>query len=193
LGWIHAVERTSGDELWRMPVGDHENDELTELPPDEEVFVLPGVWGGVESPLAFADGVVYAQVINLGTPWTATGYDAADDAPGQAVAAAEGRTRIETADSLMVALDVATGEVLWETPWDNASFGGATVVNDLVITADLDGTVRAFDRDDGSEVWTTSLDGGVNAWPAIAGDTVVWPVGTGPEPRLVALRLAGGG
>lgn len=192
LGWVHAVDRRTGEEVWRLAVGDHQNDELTELPPGEEVLVLPGVWGGVESPLAYADGVVYAQVINLATPWTATGYEAPDDEPGQAVAAAEGRTDLSTADSLVVAIDAATGEAMWETAWDEPSFGGATVVNDLVLTADLDGTVRALARADGAEVWTMELGGGVNAWPAVAGDVVVWPVGSGPDPRLVALRLGDG-
>jgi outer membrane protein assembly factor BamB len=50
------------------------------------------------------------------------------------------------------------------------AFGGVTVVNDLLFTATLDGTVYALSRDDGSVVWQWQAPGGTNAWPAVVGD-----------------------
>jgi len=38
-------------------------------------------------------------------------------------------------------------------------------------------------------VWSFQAPGGINAWPAVAGDTIVWPVGLGRRPVLLALRL----
>ena len=36
--------------------------------------------------------------------------------------------------------------------------------------------------------------GGINGWPAVVGDTVLWPVGMAdPEPALVAYRLPDAG
>ena len=42
----------------------------------------------------------------------------------------------------------------------------------------------------GAEVWRHTAPGGINGWPAVAGDLIVWPVGTANPPRLLALRLA---
>jgi outer membrane protein assembly factor BamB len=88
-----------------------------------------------------------------------------------------------------VALDVTTGRVKWSHPLPMISFAGATVVNDLVFVATYDGTARALRRSDGSEVWSTQGPAGIVAWPAVAGDTIVWPAGLGREPAVFALRL----
>jgi len=67
------------------------------------------------------------------------------------------------------------------------SLGAATVVNDLVLVSTFSGTLLAYDREDGEEVWRREAGGTVNGWPAVVGDTIVWPVsGTS---QLLALRL----
>ena len=71
LGRVIAFDRRNGDILWDTPVGDHQNDELQEIPLGETVEVLPGFLGGVETPMAFADGVVYVPAIELAShPFT---------------------------------------------------------------------------------------------------------------------------
>ena len=70
-------------------------------------------------------------------------------------------------------------------PW----LGGATVVNDLVLTALLDGTIVALDRHTGEIVWKHAAGDGINGWMAAAGDTLYVPVGNVTPPRLLALRL----
>ena len=67
--------------------------------------------------------------------------------------------------------------------------GGATVVNDLVLTATLQGKVLALDRATGATVWTWDAPGGINGWPAVAGDLMLVPVGMADTPRLLALRV----
>ena len=61
-GVLVGLDRTTGDELWRTPVGHHENDELTEL--SGPTLVAPGTFGGVITPPATADGVVYVAAID---------------------------------------------------------------------------------------------------------------------------------
>ncbi|MBM4269133.1 MAG: hypothetical protein FJ144_21420 [Deltaproteobacteria bacterium] len=63
------------------------------------------------------------------------------------------------------------------------------VVNDLVFTANFVGRIFALDRATGATAWTWDAPGGIHAWPAVAGDTIVWPIGLAEPPRLVALRL----
>ena len=69
----------------------------------------------------------------------------------------------------------------------------ATVVNDLVFTALLDGQIVALDRATGTHrVAHRRAPGGINGWMAVAGDLLVVPVGNADPPRLVAYRLPGG-
>ncbi len=191
LGKIYAFDRESGEILWETSVGIHQNDELEEVPEGEEILVLPGVWGGVETPMALADGVLYALVLNLGTPYTADGFEAADGT--EAVSNASGRTQLNTSTSELAAIDIDSGEILWTFDYDFGAFGGATVVNDLVFTATFDGVIRAHAREDGREVWTYQAPGGIIAWPAVYDDTIIYPVGIGDVPVLLALRLGAAG
>jgi hypothetical protein len=56
-----------------------------------------------------------------------------------------------------------------------------------------DGMIYALSVQDGSVVWQWQAPGGTNAWPAVAGDTIVWPFGLGDSPSLIALSLGGSG
>jgi outer membrane protein assembly factor BamB len=78
---------------------------------------------------------------------------------------------------------------LWQHPFDRVVFGGVTVVNDLLFTATLDGMIYALSRADGSVVWQWQAPGGTNAWPAVVGDTIIWPFGLGDSPAVIALSL----
>src|SRR5215207_6783716 len=49
--------------------------------------------------------------------------------------------------------------------------------------------LEALARKDGSVVWQWQAPGGTNAWPAVVGDTIIWPIGLGDSPQVVALRL----
>ena len=72
-------------------------------------------------------------------------------------------------------------------------FGAATVVNDLVFTSTFDGMIYAFNKYTGSLVWDYQSPAGINAWPAVSGDTIVFPAGVPTEtqePILMAFRLA---
>jgi outer membrane protein assembly factor BamB len=96
-----------------------------------------------------------------------------------------------TAD--VIALDASTGEIVWETPLHTISYAGTTVVNDLVFVATLDGIIYALSREDGEIVWEYAAPAGTNALPAVTRDTVVFPLGLGSNPVLLALRLQGEG
>lgn len=191
LGIVYAFDQDTGKTVWSTPVGLHQNDQLTELPVDgSTTWVAPGAWGGVEAPMAFADGVIYALTANLPSPYNATAYDA--ETPEQALNRSEGGTLLENGTAEMYALDGATGKVLWKHGFDKVAFSGVTIVNDLLFTATLDGNIYALSRKDGSEVWKWQAPGGTNAWPAVSGDTIVWPMGLGDSPAVIALSLSGG-
>ena len=60
LGVVYAFDQETGKTLWSTPIGLHQNDDLQELPLDKDAttWVAPGAWGGVEAPMAHADGVI---------------------------------------------------------------------------------------------------------------------------------------
>lgn len=187
LGRILAYDRESGDVVWDTSVGEHENDELDGVPPGETIEVLPGVYGGVETPMAYAEGVVYAAVVNMATPYTATGFEAVDGT--EAVQNVEGRIDLDAGTGEIVALDAASGEILWTHEVDSPPFGGVTVVNDLVVASTFHGMIFALERERGEQVWSTEVSVPLIAWPAIVGDTILVGSGAGDNATFTAFRL----
>jgi outer membrane protein assembly factor BamB len=175
LGKVFAFDRATGDILWQTPVGQHENDELTEFPPGI-THVYPGIFGGIETHMALANGVLYVPVVNIFTDFTSTAIDPST-------------LDIAGGTGELVAIDINTGEIIWKKQFNSPNFGGATVVNDLVFTATFDGKIYAFNRRTGDEKWSYQASGGINAWPAVAGNTIIFPVGQGNPPQLIAFRV----
>ena len=197
---VFGLDPATGEELWQTPVGKHQNDELTSF--DETIEVFPGVQGGIVTPIATADGVAYVTVLNAPTV-----YNSDEDFQ------AEQQTSLFTNPSNVVAIDAATGEILWDAEvtaelvgatdlfaaldWAEHPdlFGGMTVVNDLLFTATYFGQLLAFDRFSGNLVWVHQASSSVNGWPAVSGDMIVFPIGqpseiAGTIPHLVAFKLA---
>jgi glucose dehydrogenase len=174
-GVVFAFDRANGEILWKTSVGEHQNDELTEFP-EGTTRVLPGLFGGIETNMAYADGVVYVPVVNIFTDFTPTGYDTST-------------LDIVAGTGELVAININTGEIIWDNKFNSPNFGAATVVNDLVFTSTYDGKIYAFDRNSGNEIWTYQAMGNINAWPAVADDTIIFPVGLSDPPQLVSFKI----
>ena len=178
LGRVIGLD-PSGTVLWETPVGMHKNDDLDSF--QGELEVLPGASGGVITPIAVADGVVYVPVVNAPTTY------ASPEEPSSGFGA-----RLRSFKSQLVAIDAATGEIFWDVELPGDAFGAATVVNDLVFTSVLSGLILALNRETGETVWKYQAPGGINGWPAFAEDRLIVPVGFGEPPVLLALELLGG-
>jgi eukaryotic-like serine/threonine-protein kinase len=92
----------------------------------------------------------------------------------------------------VVALDPATGEVLWEEGRTPGPAGVPAIAGNLVLFASSDGAlgqIVARDVRDGALEWQTVLGSAAPAGPTVTGDTVV--VGT-LEGEVVALDLKSG-
>jgi outer membrane protein assembly factor BamB len=185
MGRVYAFNRSTGSILWVTVVGVHMNDQLASLPPGVTT-VMPGILGGVETPMAYADGVVYTTFNNLYVNWTSVSYFAGNNSPYI--------PPYSEATSGLAAIQTSTGKILWEHTFDVANVGGATVVNDLVFTATINGTIYAFNKTTGDLLWTYQAPAGITAWPAVAGEYLVWPAGGGfgfgGIPTLVCLSIS---
>jgi outer membrane protein assembly factor BamB len=159
-GTVIACNADTGAVLWQTKVGKHQNDELQDIPLGQAVEVFPGPLGGVETPMAYADGVVFVPVVNLGLSYKATAIDFAS-------------LDLAHGTGALVALNASDGSVKWQVDLPAMDVGAATVANDVVFTATLDGEFRAYATATGAPLWSYQAGAGINAPPAIAGDLVV--------------------
>jgi len=95
----------------------------------------------------------------------------------------------------LVAINVNTGNILWSKMFNSTNVGAATVVNDVVFTATFDGTIYGFRTTTGEQLFNYSAPAGINGWPAVAGNMIVWPAGVGADGSVIALSTTpkGGG
>lgn len=169
-GLIVGIDPDTGDELYRTPVGKHLNDDLEEL--SQETLIYPGTYGGVISPPALADGIVYAAVLN------APSHLKPDEAHYEG-------SEFGTEPGEVVAVDARTGAQLWSTKVDGDPFGGTIVVNDLVFTATFQAQIYALDRYSGRILRVIEAPGGINGWAAASGSELLWPVGMANPGQVV--------
>jgi alcohol dehydrogenase (cytochrome c) len=174
-GEVLGFDPASGRLLWSTPVGIHHDGEVPALSGPTDV--LPGTYGGVLTPPASADGVVYVATLN-----------APDTLYPDKTAYFGGKLGTYPGD--VVAIDATTGHILWDTKVPGDPTGAATVVNNLVLTATYQGTLVAINRSNGRIVWKLALPGGVNGWMSISAGLVVVPIGATDPPEVLALQLS---
>jgi outer membrane protein assembly factor BamB len=193
-GVVYAVDRDSGKEVWKTPVGKHQNDERTEFKEDEVVEVWPGTLGGVETQFAYsaADNLIIAPVVELPTTYIGTGFDP--------------KTPLDFTGGtgVLVALNASDGSIAWQVDLATPPYAGVTICNDVCFTAGLDGVVLGFTVKDGQRVFSYQATAGVNAMTAASGDYLFVPAG-GPlvatneswsplpdmKTQLIALKIGG--
>ena len=72
---------------------------------------------------------------------------------------------------VIAAIDVTTGKIAWRKILPTACYSGTTTTaGNLVFVGHNDGTLRAYDARDGSELWKFQMGAGANSTPAIFDD-----------------------
>jgi outer membrane protein assembly factor BamB len=190
MGFVYAFDADSGKLLWKRSVGihnGHDDDDLLAMHGDYARLRLnqvmyPGGWGGVETPMASDGTTVYVPVNNLSWTFHTMEFGGRSTRPDPITGRGE-----------LVAIDIATGRIKWDTRLPHSPYGAATIANDLVFTTTYDGTLSAFDRRSGKPVWRSKLPTGTDAPVAIAGDTLITaasiPLTRSSKPQIVAYRL----
>ena len=95
------------------------------------------------------------------------------------LATADGRLFIATLSGKLLALDVTTGDVLWQAGDLGRQRSSPIVSGDTVIQAAIDGTIYGFDVAAGDRLWSFSLEEEITASPILAGDTLYVPTVSG--------------
>ncbi len=198
-GILIELNAQTGKLIWKLPVGihsGHDNDGLlTEnATPTSHVslparYVLePGLFGGVETPLASNGSTVFAAVNDLAVPMTDDGVKESGKALEASIADGTGE---------MVAVNQDTGKVIWDDKLPSSPYGAATVTNDVVFTTTYSGYLFAFNATTGAILLKTPMSALSNAPVAVDGDYVLAGAGV-PVPKsdkqlIIAYKLGGTG
>ncbi len=180
MGIVYVLNRDTGKLIWKRNVGRHNKWGIVQhYPLDRTVTAYPGFFGGVETPMAVHDGVIYAPVVN--------------NCAKVVKAASTTACSFATSTGQMVALDGASGKVLWNRKFNQPMFSAATVANDVVFAGTSNGRIYGLSTKDGSTVWQAKLPAGLNAPPAVTATDVIVGAGVvntkGQKPTLVDYRL----
>ncbi|MDQ1556131.1 MAG: hypothetical protein QOI02_1133 [Actinomycetota bacterium] len=159
MGKAYAYRADNGQRLWTLSVGRHQNDTgpLPRTPAD----IYPGDLGGVETPMAFASSRLFVPWLDYPTRASASGP------------AGGGGASYKTGRGGLTAVDAASGKVLWQHKLPSLDFGAATIANDVVFTSTYAGMIYAFDTQTGKTLWAKQAPAGINAFPAIDGNTLL--------------------
>ena len=185
-GFVVAVDLKTGKPLWRTRVGlhnGHDKDSLyamrgeySKIKPGE---VFPGELGGVIAGMASDGERVYVPIVNH----------------SMTVINGSEVTEESEAKGEVVAIDLRTGKVVWETQFPSPAYGSLIVSNDVVFATSAEGVVHALSANSGGEIWQAALPSGTNAGVMVSGDMLVTgaglPVTEGQVAKLVAYKLGG--
>jgi outer membrane protein assembly factor BamB len=183
-----AVDRETGNLVWKKPIGihnGHDDDGLLAMRGEASKIlagtVYPGVLGGVIAPPSTDGSTVFFPVVNQSQQVVSGSEAGGGGAPG----------------GELVALNVKTGATEWKFKFPGQTpFGGTTVVNDIVFATTFDGKLYAFDASNGNDIWETTLPAGINAGVMVDGEMLLAPAGVasaaGQQPQIVAYSLSGG-
>jgi alcohol dehydrogenase (cytochrome c) len=196
-GVLVELSAQTGKLLWKLPVGVHsgpqdaglltENATPTSRFPLPAKFVLePGVFGGVESQLATNGSTVFAAVNNLAVPMSVKGVTETSK---------EFTASIGKATGEMVAVNVATGKIIWDDKLPSSPYGAAAITNNVVFTTTYSGYLYAFNAATGAILLKTPMSSGSNAPVAIDGDYVIAGAGVQVSGKqlIIAYRLGAKG
>jgi len=180
-GIVIALDQRTGKLVWKRPVGrhnGHENDgryamrgEYSRL--KTPLVAYPGALGGVAAAPSTNGSAIFVPVVNYGTALL-------NQTSGALVGSAGGE---------LVALDTATGAILWKRSFPAGGYAATTTVNDVVISA-FGPRIYAFASDDGDELWSASLPASVKGGVTASEDMLIVPASFEGTPGIAAYRLS---
>ena len=189
----------TGKLIWKLPVGVHTRPQdaglITEnatpaspVPLPAQFSLEPGVFGGIESPLASNGTTTFAAVNNRAVPLTVKGLAESYKAYQASIPKATGQ---------MIAVNQDTGKIEWDDQLPSSPYGAATITNNVVFTTTYNGYLYAFNAATGAILLKTPLSAGTNAPVTIDGDYVIVGAANGlsrgPRPLIIAYKLGAQG
>ncbi len=198
-GILIELNAQTGKLIWKLPVGVHTGPQnaglLTEnatpaspIPLPAKFSLEPGVFGGIESPLASNGTTTFAAVNNLAVPITVKGAAESYKAYQASIPRATGQ---------LIAVNQDTGKIEWDDQLPSSPYGAATITNNVVFTTTYNGYLYAVNAATGAILLKTPLSAGTNAPVTIDGDYVIVGAANalshGQRPLIIAYKLGANG
>jgi outer membrane protein assembly factor BamB len=183
---IYAVDLSTGQELWRYPKEANRSITFYAPPATSESGVV--IVGGY-------DNKVYALNPGVGRePDTLWQFDQSKDRIIGGLVVAGEIVLVPSADGQLYALNLNTGEPVWQEPFlprqvPDPLWADPAVENDRVYLASLDHHVYALDLNTGAEIWQVDLSGAISDTPTLTDGILL--IGTFGN-KLYALQATNG-
>lgn len=169
---LDVGERTA---LWQFPEESAAGLQFYAPPGvSEEQLVLGdfGASGGLFSPGSTV--TIYALENNNGQATLPDVRWSRDDLATDRIVAeplqAAGKVFVGTSDNHLLALDAASGELLWDFETGHSVWAQPTYADEIVYVASLDNFVYALDASTGAERWRAELSGSIAGHPVLVDD-----------------------
>lgn len=171
-GFIYALDATTGDERWRVALGDYI----------------------VRSSPAIVDGSVYIgsgySIYSLDAQTGHKTWEAKTPFSGSSSPSlAGGSVYIASQSSSVYAIDAANGEQRWSFQTDGPIFSSPAIDNDMVYVGTDSGKLLAMSAETGQVAWRFEAGAAIYSSPAIHGDLVYITSRAG---KIFAIERAGG-
>ncbi|MES2664976.1 MAG: PQQ-binding-like beta-propeller repeat protein [Pseudomonadota bacterium] len=181
----HAALSAAPQRVWSAPIG-------TGNSRRNRIAAAPVVEGGRVFTID-ARTVLTATTTGGGTLWSVdltAGYDRDGQVSGGGLAASAGRIYATTPYGELVALDGASGAVVWRQRVESVLVGAPAVADGVVYVGARDGSAWAISAADGKVVWQVSGTPGFSgmlgsASPAVGDRAVVFPSSSGDLKAVV--------
>src|SRR5258707_11524007 len=138
-GRVVAWDRVNGKRLWSRAVGTHLHD-LGPLP-KRPTTVCPGLWGGVLTPMAYANSRLFVPVVER----------CMRESSVDPVFPAD----LTRGNGVLAALSATSGRQVWSRRLGSPATACATVAGDGVFVPPLPGPVFALATSNGRPTWPT--------------------------------------
>jgi outer membrane protein assembly factor BamB len=185
-GIMIALNPSNGHLIWKRPVGVH----IT--PPDIgltdpsklhlPITMEPGEEGGMESQLATNGKMTFAAINDTPTKYS-----------GQNAIKGGSMFITKKSHGEMVAVDQATGKIVWDHKFAAPAYGAVSVTNDVAFTTTYDGYLWGLNTKNGKVLYKQKLSAGTNSAVTISGSMVISagsvPQGVGQTAQIQAFKL----
>lgn len=166
-GWFYVHDRRTGKFLYKSEAFVPQHN-MFALPSEQGTVIYPGVLGGANwSPVAVNQKLrlVYVAGIHWPVEYKLHKIDATQNS---AALNYSSMSPLDTTDryGLLSAIDMDTGELIWQVKTDNPLIGGVlSTAGNLVFTGEGKGELMAFHAETGEKLWSGKTEAGVNAPP----------------------------
>lgn len=165
MGWVFVHDRQTGELLVRSEPFVPQLNLFSPPAPGEGVLVAPGIAGGANwSPTAIDESqqLMFVAALHLPTRYIAHRVTRQDGTPTDYASTQEGTERSGT----LSAVDLTNGALRWQVRTEEPLIGGVlATAGGLVFSGIGKQRIGAFDSRTGEQLWSTTLDAGVNAPP----------------------------